>query len=98
MRQATPTFPASAEQPAGRPIPEHADALLFTAEAAFLAGLEPRTLEAKRLRGGGPPFVRISTRAVRYRRADLKAWIESRIVTSTSDPGRAADASAPAEC
>ena len=88
MRQYAANSMASADQPAGRPIPEHTDALLFTSEAAFLTGLRKRTLEAKRLRGGGPPFVRISARAVRYRRKDLMDWIETRLVSTTSDPGR----------
>ena len=87
MPQATTTSLASADQPAGRPLPRDPDALLMTTEAAFLAGLEPRTLEAKRLRGGGPLFVRISARAVRYRRKDLIDWIENRLVRTTSDPG-----------
>jgi len=71
-----PSLPVTvANQPAGRPIPDLPDALLSTTETAFLIGLAPRTLEAKRLRGGGPPFVRISARAVRYRRADVVAWV-----------------------
>ena len=32
------------EEPGGRPIPEHLDALLHTVEAAFLLGLSARTL------------------------------------------------------
>ncbi len=75
------------EEPAGRPIPDHPDALLLTAEVAFLLGLSPRTLEALRLKGGGPPFVAVTPKAVRYRRCDLEAWIEARVRTSTSDPG-----------
>ncbi len=75
------------EQPAGRPIPEHPDALLHTAEAALLLGLSPRTLEAFRLRGGGPPYIAVTPKAVRYRRGDLEAWIAARRRVSTSDPG-----------
>ena len=76
------------EQPAGRPIPEHPDALLFTAEAALLLGLSPRTLEAFRLRGGGPPYIAVTPKAVRYRRRDLEDWITPRPRVSTSDPGK----------
>ena len=82
------------EQPAGRTIPEHPDALLFTAEAAFLLGLSPRTLEALRLRGGGPPFVAVTPKAVRYRHRDIEAWIAERRRVSTSDPGPTGRASA----
>ena len=66
-------------------LPENRDALLTTNQAAYLLGLSPRTLEALRLRGGGPAFVALSTRAIRYRRADLLQWVESRVCTSTSD-------------
>lgn len=73
------------EEPGGRPIPEHPAALLFTKEAAFLLGLSPRTLEALRLRGGGPPFIAVTPKAVRYRRQDLESWIAARRRVSTSD-------------
>lgn len=75
------------EQPAGRPIPEHPDALLFTSEVAFLLGLSPRTLEAARLKGGGIPFIQVSAKAVRYRRGDVNDRVEARRRKSTSDHG-----------
>jgi excisionase family DNA binding protein len=56
---------------------------LTTQEAADLLGLKRTTLEAWRVRGCGPRFVKLG-RAVRYRAADLDAWIESRTRTSTS--------------
>jgi predicted DNA-binding transcriptional regulator AlpA len=58
--------------------------LLDTREAAAYLGYKPRMLEARRIRGGGPPFVRISSRGVRYRMEDLQTWIQSRIKLSTS--------------
>jgi hypothetical protein len=78
------------EEPARRPIPAHPDALLCTVEAAFMLGLSPRTLEAFRLRGGGPPYVALTRKAIRYKRRDLDAWIESRRRVGTSDPGLSA--------
>ena len=50
--------------------------------AAFL-DLQPRTLQAYRQRGGGPLYVAISPRCVRYRRIDLHRWAEDRLRTST---------------
>ena len=76
---------APLDEPGGRPIPEHPDVLLYTVEAAFLLGLSPRTLEALRLRGGGPPYIQVTPKAVRYRRRD--AWLDARQRVSTSDPG-----------
>ncbi len=53
--------------------------------ASYLA-LGHNTPEKLRVYGGGPSFVRLG-RLVRYRPADLDAWVEGRIRTSTSDPG-----------
>jgi len=64
---------------------QHPDALLRPAEAAALLGFTKRALEAWRQRGEGPVFVRVSARAVRYRRADLNAWAAARLQQSTSE-------------
>lgn len=61
--------------------------LLTEAEAAKLLGFTPRFLQVRRYRGGGPKFVRISARAVRYRPEDLRAWAAGLVRTSTSDGG-----------
>jgi predicted DNA-binding transcriptional regulator AlpA len=59
--------------------------LLDERAAAALLGLTPRCLQSWRHRGSGPKFCRISARCVRYRPADLAAWAEARLRTSTSD-------------
>ncbi len=74
--------------PAEIAAPNDPDILLPTADAAGLLSVSERTLESFRLRGGGPPFILIGRRAVRYRRGDLLAWIDSRRRVSTSDPGQ----------
>lgn len=61
--------------------------LLTTRQAAEYLAYEVRTLESWRLRGGGPVFVRVSAKSVRYRLSDLEAWIEERLRKSTSDTG-----------
>jgi excisionase family DNA binding protein len=58
--------------------------LLTQAEAARLLRLSERTLERLRVAGGGPKFVKAG-RSVRYRQCDLDAWIEARVVNSTSE-------------
>jgi predicted DNA-binding transcriptional regulator AlpA len=57
--------------------------------AATMIDLTPRFLQERRRRGDGPPYVRISSRCVRYRPEDIEAWAEERIRTSTSDSGAA---------
>ena len=59
-------------------------AFLNTVEAAAYLGLQRTTLEAWRCRGGGPKYLKFGN-AVRYRRADLEAWIESRTRSHTSE-------------
>lgn len=63
------------------------DRLLNENDAAMLLGYTTRALQNWRLRGGGPVFVKVSDRSVRYRHRDLLAWIEQRSRATTSDPG-----------
>ena len=56
-------------------------------QAARLLGLSYKTLQKYRITGGGPKYVFVSARCIRYRLIDLLAWQESRLRTSTSDPG-----------
>lgn len=50
--------------------------LLKPPEAAAVLLVSTRTLEYWRPRGEGPPFVRVG-RGVRYRAADLEAWLDA---------------------
>lgn len=68
---------------------ESATHLLHEQEAAKFLSLSFRTLQAWRVRGEGPHFCKIG-RAVRYRRHDLIAWVETQVRASTSDPGASA--------
>jgi predicted DNA-binding transcriptional regulator AlpA len=61
--------------------------LLTEADAAAYLSLTRRALQAWRYQGRGPRYVKISARAVRYRPEDLESWIETRLRSSTSDPG-----------
>lgn len=64
--------------------------LIDEREGGAFLGLTDRTMQAYRQRGGGPKFIRISSRCIRYRRFDLKVWTEDRLRSSTSDDGKAA--------
>jgi hypothetical protein len=55
--------------------------------AAEFLKLSQRTLQGYRYRGGGPKYIALSSRCVRYRRIDLLRWAEAHMRTSTSDPG-----------
>lgn len=63
------------------------DEYLTNAETAKLLGYKPNTLEIKRCQGKGPPFIKLGDTPqapVRYRRADVMAWLEERKFQSTS--------------
>jgi len=63
------------------------DLMPETGAAAYLS-VSVRTLQAWRLRGGGPVFLKLGG-AVRYRTSDLQAFVAARLRHSTSDRGAA---------
>lgn len=69
-----------------KPDPDHLDRLLSERDAAEFLGYTMRALQNWRTRGGGPVYVKISARSIRYRRCDLNAWIESKLAAHTSEP------------
>jgi len=70
------------------PLPVASRMLLTENEVAARLGLSPATLRNWRVKGLGPPFVRLSPRAVRYEAEVVDEWIASRARRSTSDNGR----------
>lgn len=66
-------------------VPEdYWDQLIDERKAAMFLGYSVRALQNWRVRGGGPQFVKVSSRSVRYRRCDLRDWADSRLRSSTS--------------
>jgi hypothetical protein len=70
------------------------DELLSTPRTAVWLGVSPEWLEIGRSKGWGPPYLRLSPRRIRYRRGDVKRWLEGRAYQHTSEyattprPGR----------
>lgn len=64
--------------------------LLRSSEAAEYLGLAPATLAKMRMRGDGPPFVKVGHRLVAYREADLISWTEGRVRRSTGEDAEGA--------
>ncbi len=60
--------------------------LMSEREVQEKLGIPARTLQAWRMRGGGPPFVKLAKRCVRYREGDLQGWLDAHLC----DPARAA--------
>ena len=65
--------------------PDHLDRLIDEFEAAEFLGYSVRALRNWRVRGGGPRYVKVSARSIRYRRRDLIGWAEARLCSNTSD-------------
>jgi len=63
----------------------HPDDLLTSSEFAAEIHSSPRTVESWRLRGAGPPFIRIGGRRVLYRWRDVLRYLEGRRFSSTSE-------------
>ena len=85
-RNAARKVAASFENTQARPdaVARSAASEMFTTpEAAAYTKMAVPTLERFRLTGEGPMFAKLGG-SVRYRRCDLDAWIESRLVSSTS--------------
>src|SRR5947209_983071 len=61
--------------------------LLSPPQAAAYLGKSPKSMAVWRNQGLGPPWLRVGTgptAPVRYRRAELIAWLETRLFTSTA--------------
>ena len=63
--------------------------LLTTAQAANRLGISKAFLERDRWAGARIPFIKVGSRAVRYRESDLDNYITSQVRRSTSDTGGA---------
>lgn len=63
--------------------------LLTTAEAARYLGMSKAFLERDRWAGARIPFIRVGSRSVRYRVADLETYLNNQRRRSTSDGGHA---------
>ncbi|MGD8843670.1 MAG: helix-turn-helix domain-containing protein [Gammaproteobacteria bacterium] len=63
----------------------NATALLTTREAARLLGVSKAFLERDRWAGARIPFIKVGSRAVRYRMSDLNAYLDNQVRHSTSE-------------
>ncbi len=65
--------------------PDYLDRLINENEAAGFIGYTIRALQGWRVKGGGPKFIKVSARSIRYRRRDLIGWAEAHLKASTSE-------------
>jgi excisionase family DNA binding protein len=81
MTPRTPAIsPAAPQKPVGIPLN-----LLSPKEAAKLLKVSLSWLAKARMRGDGPPYIRVG-RSIRYTESALLQWLKSRQRLSTSEP------------
>ena len=56
-----------------------------TKEAAAHLGVSRQFLEKLRHTGGGPEYIHVTKRCIRYERAVLDAWMAGRTATAVAD-------------
>ena len=76
--------PPAATVPKAAPQLSSGDRLLTPSDAANLLRLSESWLAKARMRGDGPPYVKLG-RAIRYREGALLQWLRSRQRLSTSE-------------
>ena len=77
----------SVQSSAGLPLPKAVPAianLLTPKEAAFYLKVSESWLAKARMRGDGPPYIKVG-RSIRYSEAALQQWMKSRQRLSTSE-------------
>lgn len=62
--------------------------------AAEYLDVTTRALQKWRAEGGGPPYVRLGERAIRYDEADLREWVAQRKANSLAEERAAQGAEA----
>jgi hypothetical protein len=61
------------------------DELLNPHAVSEWLGVSPQWLSIGRCKNYGPKFQRLSSQVIRYKRADVKAWLADRLHASTSE-------------
>lgn len=61
------------------------DELLTSMQVANWLGTSPQWVELGRMKGYGPPFMRIAPQTIRYRRNDVVKWLREREFKRVSD-------------
>jgi predicted DNA-binding transcriptional regulator AlpA len=73
------------KKPITKPTLPTARRYLPPAAAAEYAGVSPSFLSVLRMKGGGPRYVKLGKRTIKYDTADLDAWMNAKKYQSTAD-------------
>jgi predicted DNA-binding transcriptional regulator AlpA len=85
MRRKPTTSRAKIDQQLAEPLSQLVEPLLTDSDLENLTGRARSTWQKARLKGDGPPFIRIG-RLIRYRPSEVRAWLDAHTsLRSTSD-------------
>lgn len=59
--------------------------LASSKDVAEFLGITANGLAKMRMTGGGPAFIRVGARNIKYRWSDVHAWLEANTHTTTDD-------------
>ena len=74
----------SRESHACRTLPDKSE-LLNIPQAAYFLGVHRSFLDRRRVAGGGPRYIRLSARIIRYSKEDLLSWLDLSRRSNTSE-------------
>lgn len=74
-------------RPGSTTVNDFETAYLTERQIAARLGVSPRTLQAWRCSGSGPPFLKLNA-AVRYELAAVQAWLAARAFHNTTEAGK----------
>lgn len=80
IENATHTIPDGAMPPA---LQAGSD-VMTTEEVARYLGVNKKTLDRMRGRGDGPRYLRLTSKIIRYRRADIEEFLDAMARTNTA--------------
>ena len=60
------------------------DEMLDTKAVAAWLGIAPITIAKGRCTGLGPPYVRLTPKAIRYRKSDVEKWLNEQTFSNTA--------------
>ena len=83
-RPAIVPTPAAVAAPAADAVQQRASDLLLPAGVADRLGVSTKVLERWRGTGAGPAFVRLTRKTLRYRAADVDAFVAAKVCASTA--------------
>jgi predicted DNA-binding transcriptional regulator AlpA len=80
--------PVPIEQRSPHPAKADFSDLMTPPESAKYRKISESCQNKERIRGDGPPYIKIRGRLIRYKKSDVDTWLAERVCRSTSESHR----------